>query len=93
MGTRLSYPTFNKNRCSFCGCTSWTGCWVGTELVLVCRYCATRILPALIADATWFPAWTAATGAGDLVKIEAAFWRAQTINVQRKRKVNGGAHV
>ena len=84
MGTRLSYPAFSKNQCSFCGCTSWTGGWIGTELVLVCRDCATRILPVLIADATWFPAWTAATGACDLVKIEAAFWRAGALNIHLK---------
>ena len=93
MGTRLSYPPFNKNQCSFCERTSWRGCWVGPELVLVCGHCATRILPALIADATWYPGWTAATGVRDLVKIEAAFWRAQTVNMQQYRKGNGGAHV
>lgn len=93
MGTRIDYPFFNRNHCSVCGSKAWTGCWSATDLVQICRRCATHVLPALIADATWYPSWTAVTAAHDLARIEAVFWRAQSLNLQRKRKGQGAANV
>lgn len=89
MGIRTAYPPFNVNQCAFCSTKSWTGCWLGTDLIQVCRTCAIRILPALIADATWFPDWTPEIGASDWVKIETAFWHALKLNVLHDPKVKG----
>jgi hypothetical protein len=87
MGTRASYPPFNVNQCAFCPSKYWTGFWLGTDLVQVCRPCAIHVLPALLADATWLPDWTPEIGRSDWIKIENAFWHAQTLNVLRASKV------
>jgi hypothetical protein len=93
MAIRGAYPPFNKNQCAFCPSKSWSGVWVATDLVQVCSSCAVLILPALMADATWFPQWTPEIGKRDLVKIETAFWHAQKLNIQRNPKGKGGLNV
>ena len=79
---------YSESKCSFCGKSSWTGDWRGNiKLILVCRTCAIETLPALFADATWYPAWSPYDGAHDLERLASRYWKAQAINVTR----SGGA--
>ena len=93
MSTRFDIDSYNESKCSICGKPSWTGSWRGEKLILICYNCTVHHLPALIADATWSPQWTPAVGERDLVKIEAAFWHAQKLNIQRNPKGKGGLNV
>ena len=84
MSTRIEVSSYNEDRCSICCTADWSGSWRGDEkLVLVCRECAIKILPALIADATWSNSWRPELGARDWAMIETVFWHAQTLNVRR----------
>jgi len=76
------------NVCSFCGKPHWSGEWRGSKLTLACRECAHKILPALYADATWYPAWATQAGEYDLALFQSEYWKAQAINASRM----GGAH-
>jgi hypothetical protein len=39
--------------CQICGSPRWTGMWIASRDIFVCRACALDALPALIADAVW----------------------------------------
>ncbi|HXS06276.1 MAG TPA: hypothetical protein VN723_05745 [Rhizomicrobium sp.] len=77
---------YNESRCSFCGKHDYTGSWRGAvKLILACRECALEVLPALFADATYHPAWRPHSGDQELNRLAAAYWKAQAINLSKKR--------
>jgi hypothetical protein len=86
MAIRNAYRSLNQSHCSFCASKHWTGCWIGPNLVQVCRPCAIRILPALAADALWTRDWTPARGLNDWLQIETTFWHALKLNALRDPK-------
>jgi hypothetical protein len=65
----------SHGKCSFCGGQP-TGYWVGRTEIFVCRTCATEILPALFADALWYPRLTTDQGNYALMAFTAAYWKA-----------------
>ena len=57
MSTRMDFSNYNEDRCSICGCTARAASWRGKKLILVCEDCAIKVLPVLIADATYAKSW------------------------------------
>lgn len=73
--------SFGEDCCDFCGQPKWTAEWrLYIGILHICRECAFMWLPALFADATWFPAWQPLTGVRNLDAFDANFWKAQTNN-------------
>jgi hypothetical protein len=94
MSTRKAVEDWfsGEEPCSICGAAGWDGMWRGHDTIFVCRRCAIETLPALIADAVWFPAVSLMYAEHGLTQISAGYWRALVAEALRQHRRSNPAH-
>ena len=71
--------------CAVCGSRDWTAYWMGAREIVICRGCAGTTVPALIADAVWYPRLILPEAERALEEVQKEYWRAIAIQALRAR--------